>query len=114
MSDPLHFLLDPAEPLVNALGLNIEIQFTKNTGAYFEFGIEASAGFKEHAFTLFKSETPISVFIDGVTIAVVAFLDLVIESSAEIDIQSGFHVLLPEGAFIIINPLNGFIEQFNL
>jgi hypothetical protein len=112
--DPIKFLLDPAQPLINALGLDLEIRFSKNTGAHFEFELEAGAGFKDHAFTLFKSETPISVLIDEVTISIVAFLDLVVESSAEIDIRSGFEVLFPEGAFIIINPLNGFIEQFNL
>ncbi|KAF4611385.1 hypothetical protein G7Y89_g15628 [Cudoniella acicularis] len=96
----------PIDSIVNAFGVDVKIEL-ENFEGYFDMEIIASEK-TSYSIQLLAIPTPAGVALSGdLSLGLVVYIDLVFTLDAEIDMEAGFTVSFPDGAYIIVDPLTG-------
>ncbi|KAI9651314.1 hypothetical protein NHQ30_001353 [Ciborinia camelliae] len=109
----LHFMKDPTGIVINALDLDLKLDFQGVTG-HFEVDIAFSEA-ATYTFPIFTSETPVGGQLnDKDEIGLIFQIDLVFTVSGQVDVITGFEVEFPDNSYIVLNPLKGELVEENL
>ncbi|QSZ33162.1 hypothetical protein DSL72_002748 [Monilinia vaccinii-corymbosi] len=113
LKDSLKFSLNPTDVVVNALNLDLRLDFKGVTG-HFELDV-AFGEAESHSFPLFASENPLGIQLnDKDEVGLIFEIELTFTVSGEVEIIAGFDVEFPDDAYIILNPLSGELVKENL
>ncbi|TGO44171.1 hypothetical protein BCON_0582g00010 [Botryotinia convoluta] len=113
LGDFLHFLTNPTEIIVDALGLNLRLGFQGVTGHFVVDIAFAVAG--TYTVPIFTSESLLGIQLnDKDSIGLIFEIELVFAVTGPVDVITGFEVEFPDDTFIILTSLSGELVEENL